>query len=73
MFELDLDINHFLDHYWQKKPTVIKQGFIDFSDPILVDEIAGLAMEEEIWRYHHAPTPSPGRVLRLGAREVHLG
>lgn len=48
MFELNLDINHFLDTYWQKKPTVIKQGFIDFKDPILADEIAGLAMEEEV-------------------------
>jgi 50S ribosomal protein L16 3-hydroxylase len=48
MFELNLEINEFLDTFWQKKPTVIKQGFIDFEDPILPDEIAGLAMEEEI-------------------------
>lgn len=48
MFELNLDINDFLDTYWQKKPTVIKQGFIDFEDPIMPDEMAGLAMEEEL-------------------------
>lgn len=48
MFELNLEINEFLDTFWQKKPTVIKQGFIDFEDPILPDEIAGLAMEEEV-------------------------
>lgn len=48
MFELNLDINDFLDTYWQKKPTVIKQGFIEFEDPIMPDEIAGLAMEEEV-------------------------
>lgn len=48
MFELNLDIGHFLDTFWQKKPTVIKQAFIDFEDPIMADEIAGLAMEEEI-------------------------
>lgn len=48
MFELNLDINDFLDNYWQKKPTVIKQGFINFKDPILADEIAGLAMEAEV-------------------------
>lgn len=48
MFELNLDISHFLDTYWQKKPRVIKQGFIDFNDPMMPDEIAGLAMEEEI-------------------------
>ena len=48
MFELNLQINDFLDTYWQKKPTVIKQGFINFEDPIQPDEIAGFAMEEEI-------------------------
>ena len=48
MFELNLDIGHFLDTCWQKKPTVIKKGFIDFEDPIMADEIAGLAMEKEV-------------------------
>ncbi|MHA2939076.1 ribosomal protein uL16 3-hydroxylase [Vibrio sp. RC27] len=48
MFQLNLDISHFLETYWQKKPTVIKQGFRHFVDPITPDEIAGLAMEEEI-------------------------
>lgn len=38
----------FLDEYWQKKPVVIKQGFKDFVDPIAADEIAGLAMEEQV-------------------------
>lgn len=48
MFELNLNIDHFLDTYWQKKPTVLKQAFIDFDDPIMADEILGLAMEEEV-------------------------
>ena len=48
MLRLNLDIDHFLDTYWQKKPTVIKQAFTDFTDPILPDELAGLAMEEEV-------------------------
>ncbi|QBG34315.1 cupin domain-containing protein [Litorilituus sediminis] len=38
----------FLDEYWQKKPVVIRQGFKDFQDPISPDEMAGLAMEEEV-------------------------
>ncbi|WP_057831641.1 ribosomal protein uL16 3-hydroxylase [Colwellia sp. TT2012] len=38
----------FLDQYWQKKPVVIRQGFKDFVDPITADELAGLAMEEQI-------------------------
>ncbi|MCK5819162.1 MAG: cupin domain-containing protein [Psychromonas sp.] len=48
MFILNLAIKDFLDNFWQKKPTVIKQGMINFQDPIQPDEIAGLAMEEEI-------------------------
>lgn len=48
MFELNFEINQFLDSYWQKKPTLIKQGLVDFQDPIAVDELAGLAMEEEV-------------------------
>ena len=51
MFTLDLNQmsqNEFLTEYWQKKPVVIKQGFKNFVDPILPDELAGLAMEEAI-------------------------
>lgn len=38
----------FLDEYWQKKPVVIRGGFKDFIDPISADEVAGLAMEEQV-------------------------
>lgn len=38
----------FLDEYWQKKPVVIRQGFKNFVDPIAADEVAGLAMEEQV-------------------------
>lgn len=51
MFTLDLNQmsqNEFLKEYWQKKPVVIKQGFKNFVDPILPDELAGLAMEETV-------------------------
>jgi len=48
MFELNFEINQFLETYWQKKPALIKQGFVDFQDPIAVDELAGLAMEEDL-------------------------
>jgi 50S ribosomal protein L16 3-hydroxylase len=51
MFTLDLNQmsqNEFLAKYWQKKPVVIKKGFKDFVDPILPDELAGLAMEEAV-------------------------
>jgi 50S ribosomal protein L16 3-hydroxylase len=48
MFELNFEINQFLDTYWQKKPALIKQGLVDFQDPIAADELAGLAMEEDL-------------------------
>lgn len=35
----------FLRDYWQQKPCVIRQGFIDFQDPIEAEELAGLALE----------------------------
>lgn len=44
----DLSENEFLNHYWQKKPLLIKQGFTNFQDPIEPEELAGLAMEESI-------------------------
>lgn len=43
-----LSINEFLQHYWQKKPLLIKAGFKQFVDPLSADEVAGLALEEEI-------------------------
>jgi len=51
MYTLDLmqlTQQQFLDEYWQKKPVVIRQGFKDFVDPIAADELAGLAMEEQV-------------------------
>ncbi len=38
----------FLRDYWQKKPVVIRQGFPNFVDPISADEMAGLALEEQV-------------------------
>lgn len=66
MYELNLDIAHFLEHYWQKRPLLIKGGFKDFADPITPDELAGLAMEQEVesrlvtrfdgkWHAEHGP------------------
>ncbi|MCO8169052.1 cupin domain-containing protein [Pseudomonas sp. 21LCFQ02] len=38
----------FLRDYWQKKPLLIRQAISDFQSPIEPDELAGLALEEEI-------------------------
>ena len=38
----------FLRDYWQKKPLLIRQAIPDFESPIDQDELAGLALEEEV-------------------------
>lgn len=60
----------FLEQYWQKKPLLIKNAFSNFEDPISADELAGLAMEQEIesriisqspskeWQVSHGPFES---------------
>ncbi|WP_241575149.1 cupin domain-containing protein [Rosenbergiella nectarea] len=65
-FELAIDWPTFLATAWQKKPVVIRQAFRDFQDPISPDELAGLAMENEVdsrlvsqtaagWQVAHGP------------------
>jgi 50S ribosomal protein L16 3-hydroxylase len=44
----DFSIEHFLAHYWQQEPVVIRQGFPQFSDLISPDQLAGLACEEQV-------------------------
>ena len=64
--QLSLDWTTFLSTYWQKRPTVIRQAFPHFVDPLEPEELAGLAMEEEIdsrivsrlpagWSVEHGP------------------
>lgn len=38
----------FLANYWQQKPVVIRQGFVDFVDPVTPDELAGFASEPKV-------------------------
>jgi 50S ribosomal protein L16 3-hydroxylase len=38
----------FLDEHWQKKPLLIRAGLRDFEVPLEADELAGMAMEEEV-------------------------
>ena len=69
MFDLKINaLTHaeFLKEYWQKKPLLIKGGLADFEDPIEPEELAGLAMEDDIesrlitnhddkWESYHGP------------------
>lgn len=38
----------FMRDYWQKKPLLVRQAIPSFESPISPDELAGLALEEEI-------------------------
>lgn len=38
----------FLNEYWQKQPLLIRAGLSDFEVPLEADELAGMAMEEEV-------------------------
>ncbi len=44
----DITAREFLRDYWQKKPLLIRQAIPDFESPIDADELAGLALEEEV-------------------------
>lgn len=68
-YKLNLDWQSFLDSHWQKRPLLIKNGFTRFIDPISPDELAGLAMEDEVdsrlvshkdglWQVAHGPFES---------------
>lgn len=68
-YQLDLNWSDFIQRYWQKRPVVLKRGFKNFIDPISPDELAGLAMENEVdsrlvsqqnekWQVSHGPFES---------------
>ncbi len=44
----DLSLETFLAEYWQKKPLLIRQALPRIKPPIVADELAGLACEEEV-------------------------
>ncbi|CAM2812586.1 cupin domain-containing protein [Legionella worsleiensis] len=44
----ELSLNTFLKEYWQKKPLVIRSALPGFINPLSPDELAGLALEEDM-------------------------
>jgi len=42
------DPDIFLRDYWQRKPLLIRAALPDFQDPLSAEELAGLALEEDI-------------------------
>ena len=68
-YNINLNWPDFIERYWQKRPVVLKRGFAQFIDPISPDELAGLAMEDEVdsrlvshldgkWQVSHGPFES---------------
>ena len=64
--KLNLNIDNFLSEYWQKKPLLIPNAVPNFVPPIDANELAGLAMEDDVesrivetlpetWGLHHGP------------------
>ncbi|WP_026160650.1 cupin domain-containing protein [Teredinibacter turnerae] len=64
-----ITVEQFLNEYWQKKPLLIRQAFPDFEAPVSADELAGLALEDDVvsrlvvqrdesdWQVEHGPLP----------------
>lgn len=44
----NFDRQDFLQNYWQKRPLLIRNALIDFEHPLDADELAGLALEDDI-------------------------
>ncbi|PKH26346.1 50S ribosomal protein L16 arginine hydroxylase [Enterobacterales bacterium CwR94] len=68
-YQLELNWPEFIEKYWQKRPVLIKRGIKNFIDPLSPDELAGLAMENEVdsrlvshqadkWQVSHGPFES---------------
>jgi 50S ribosomal protein L16 3-hydroxylase len=45
---LDLDINEFVQQYWQKKPCLLRNALPNFESVVSPEELAGLACEEDV-------------------------
>ena len=44
----NLNIEDFLENYWQKKPLLIRSAFPDYISPVTAEELAGLSCEDFI-------------------------
>ncbi len=63
----DVSVAEFLSDYWQQKPLLVRNALPDWPNPVSPDELAGLALEEEVesrivveqgvspWELRHGP------------------
>ena len=63
-----IDLKTFLSDYWQKKPLLIRNALPDFINPLTPDELAGLALDEEVESrmVFHTPAQAPYWQLKRG-------
>jgi 50S ribosomal protein L16 3-hydroxylase len=45
---LNININEFVENYWQKKPCLLRNAIADFDAAVSPEELAGLACEEDV-------------------------
>ena len=45
---INFNIETFLNEYWQKKPLVIRNAIPNFINPLSADELAGLALDDDM-------------------------
>lgn len=62
-----LSASSFLEEHWQKIPLLMRQGFPNFKSPLSANELAGLALEQDVesriilengatpWELRHGP------------------
>ena len=60
-----IDVKTFLNEYWQKKPLYIPQALPNFTNPLSADELAGLAMDDEIESRMVVQTPNKAPFWQL--------
>lgn len=68
-----IPVEEFLRDYWQKKPLLVRNAFPGFEAPLDPDELAGLALEEEVESRIALEDPATGHwELRHGPFEEQL-
>lgn len=78
---LGMPVAHFLKHYWQKHPLLIREAFPDFESPVSPNDLAGLALEpmalsrivshdrkKDQWKLESGPFPEK-RFARTGKKD----
>ncbi|STX50784.1 cupin [Legionella busanensis] len=68
-----LAVSDFLRSYWQKKPLVLENALPNFNQPLSADELAGLAMDDEIESrlVRETPKKPPYWLLKRGPFTEH--